>query len=99
MCEDFNLIDPKLTVQQAFTDELCPPESGDPTVRRRPYSRHGIEIDDCWIEKKTPSGIQPGANGASNPGEFVLEYSDEFEGDLLNTNKWYAVEKEYRQLM
>ena len=26
-------------------------------------------------------------------GRFVLEYSDEFEGTMLNTNKWIAMEK------
>ena len=28
------------------------------------------------------------------PGFFDLEYSDEFNGDHLNTNKWVAIEKE-----
>ena len=28
------------------------------------------------------------------PGFFDLEYSDEFNGDHLNTNKWVAIEKD-----
>ena len=54
---------------------------------------------DRLTDIKTPEGIQPGSNGADRPGEFVLEYSDEFEGEHLNTNKWYPVEKGPDQLI
>ena len=49
--------------------------------------------DFSLIDPTTPKDIQPGAKGASNPGKFVLEYSDEFEGEYLNSNKWYSVDK------
>ena len=49
--------------------------------------------DASLIDPATQAGIQPQAAGAADPGQFVLEYSDEFEGTLLNTNKWIAMSK------
>ena len=36
----------------------------------------------------------PKANGASPHDTFVLEYSDEFEGSMINSNKWKIIEKD-----
>jgi len=49
--------------------------------------------DATLIDPASQAGIQPQAAGAADPGQFVLEYSDEFEGTLLNTNKWVAMSK------
>ena len=36
----------------------------------------------------------PNAGGASPHDDFVLEYSDEFEGSMINSNKWKVIEKD-----
>lgn len=50
-------------------------------------------LDSSLIDPSTEDFIKPQMDGGQ-PGFFALEYSDEFNGEFLNTNKWVAIEKE-----